>query len=313
MGKVISIVIPVYNEEKNIPVIFNKIKKICQKLDKDIAYEVIFVNDGSTDKSAQIIKKLAREEKGVKYIELSRNFGKEIALTAGLHFANKDAALTLDADLQHPVELIPRFIRKWEKGAEMVIGVRKNATENYLRRAGSFIFSKTMDLIGEIPPVLGETDFRLIDKHVIAEFNKLSQKNRITRGLLDWLGFRKEYVYFRSPRRIAGASHYSFFRLVRLAFSGFVSLSLFPLRLAGYLGVVTTLLSGSLGLFILLNQYILDKPISFIFSNIAALAIFIMFLIGIVLICLGLIALYIANIHSEVLNRPLYVIREKML
>ncbi|MDP3093547.1 MAG: glycosyltransferase family 2 protein [bacterium] len=310
--KLISIIVPVYNEEKNLPLFYQSLSKTTSSLEDRYDFEVIFVNDGSTDNSAEVLEKLSASDSRVKYIEFSRNFGKEIALTAGLGCAKGQAVLTLDADLEHPPEIIPEFISKWESGIEVVIGVReKSDDQNLVRKAGSWLFYKIMDLIGETKIISGETDFRLLDQTVVREFNRFTEKGRIARGLIDWLGFKRDYIFFAAGKRKSGKTRYGFLDLVRLGFSGFISHSLFPLRLAGYLGILITVFSGILGLFMFLNKFVFRDPWGLAFSNVTMLAVFTTFLIGIVLICLGLIALYIANIYQEVINRPVYVIRKK--
>jgi polyisoprenyl-phosphate glycosyltransferase len=215
----------------------------------------------------------------------------------------------IDADLQHPAEVIREFLGKWEKGAEVVIGVReKNKGESFAKKAGSFLFYKIINCISDTKIVPNATDFRLIDRVVIDEFNKMTERNRMTRALIDWMGFRRDYIFFKANERLHGVASYSYLKLFRLAFNSMISLSLFPLKLAGYLGIIITFLSGILGIFIFTSQYIMH---TMNYSGSAILAVIILFLIGIVLICLGLIALYIANIHSEVVNRPLYVIRKR--
>ncbi|MBU4351206.1 glycosyltransferase family 2 protein [Candidatus Parcubacteria bacterium] len=305
--KLISIIIPVYNEEKNLRDFFNSLSKTLKLLSPQYSFEAIFVNDGSTDNSAEILKVLK-----VRQIELSRNFGKEIALSCGIHHAKGEAVISIDADLQHPIELIPSFIEKWQKGADIVIGIRqKRAGEGIIRRWGSYCFYKIMDLISETKLVSGETDFRLISRQVADEFNRFTERGRIARGLIDWLGFKRDYIYFKTRPRQLGKPSYSFAKLVRLGLSGFVTHSLVPLKLAGYLGIIITIFSGLLGSFMFINKFIFGDPWDLAFSNVTMLAVFITFLIGIVLICLGLIALYVANIHLEVTNRPIYVIRKK--
>jgi dolichol-phosphate mannosyltransferase len=306
MPKLISIIVPVYNEEKNISDLYADLKELFVKLSYD--FEVIFINDGSTDKSYGILEVIAKKDQRVSIIDFSRNFGKEIATTAGVHSCQGDACIMIDADLQHPVEKIPEFIEKWEKGAEVVIGVReKNRGEGLIKKFGSYLFYKIINRISDTKIVSRATDYRLLDRVVIDEFNKLTEKNRMTRALIDWLGFRRAYVHFNANARKHGQPSYSFWKLMRLAFNSIISFSLFPLRLAGYLGIIITFLSGILGIFIFITRYITS---GYYFSGPAILAVIILFLIGIVLICLGLIALYIANIHSEVNNRPLYVIRK---
>jgi len=310
--RLVSIIIPVYNEEKSLSLLYERLVKAVGKLASGYDFEFLFINDASEDKSGEVLDRLGRVEPRLKYLEFSRNFGKEIALSAGLHHAQGEAVISLDADLQHPPELIPLFIRKWEEGAEVVIGIRKkDKTKNLVKRIGSGFFCRIMGLVGETQILPAETDFRLLDRRVVQEFNRFTERGRIARGLVDWLGFKRDCLYFEAEKRKFGQPSYGLFKLVRLGFSSFVSHSLFPLKLAGYLGIIITIFSGSLGLFMFVNRWLLNDPFSLRFSNITMLAVFIMFLIGIVLICLGLIALYIANIHSEVINRPIYVVRKK--
>jgi len=312
MDKFISIVVPVYNEEENLYLLYGSLKNILSTCGRD--YEIIFVDDGSTDDSLSILQKLSVDDSRIKLIEFSRNFGKEAAISAGLFFATGNGVILIDADLQHPPELIPQFLGKWEAGADLVIGVReKNQGESLVKKLGSSVFYKIMKWIGETKTVPRATDYRLLDRKVVDEFNRLTERNRITRGLIDWLGFKKDYIYFTANKRNGGRTGYSYSKLTKLALSSFVSHSLFPLKLAGYLGITITFFSAILGLFVFSEKYLLNDPWHLYFSGPALLAILILFLIGIVLTCLGLIALYIANIHSEVSNRPLYIIRDKKI
>ncbi|HPN54305.1 MAG TPA: glycosyltransferase family 2 protein [Candidatus Moranbacteria bacterium] len=311
--KLISIVIPAHNEEKNIPLLYEELRKVLNML-QNYAFEIIFVNDGSRDKSIEEIRKLSEADQDVKYIDFSRNFGKEIATTAGINNCQGDACIMLDADLQHPPATIPEFLAKWEKGAEVVVGVRKkNHRNSLIKSAGSWFYYKIINKISETSIAPDATDFRLLDRIVIDEFNKFSERNRMTRALIAWLGFRREYILFDSPARAHGKAAYSTTKLIKLALSSFVAMSLLPLKLAGYLGIVVTVVSGSLGLFIFFDKYIWKDPFGFSFSGPASLAILNIFFSGIVLSCLGLIALYIGNIHGEVIGRPMYVVRKKKL
>lgn len=305
--KLLSIIVPVYNEEKNIPLFYEKIQVILDKL--NYVWEIVFVNDGSCDKSILELNNISEKDSRVQVIDFSRNFGKEIAVTAGINNCQGVACIILDADLQHPIEKIPEFIEKWEAGAEVVVGVRKkNKGEGFVKKIGSYFFYKMINRISDMEIVTRATDYRLIDRVVIDAFNQLTEKNRMTRALIDWLGFRREYIYFEANERIHGVPTYSFWKLVRLAFNSMIAFSLFPLKLAGYLGVIITFFSGLLGIFIMVDRY-LTKELHF--SGSVILAVVILFLIGVVLVCLGLIALYIANIHAEVTNRPMYIIRKK--
>ena len=307
--KLISLIVPAYNEEENIPELYERINTFIEGSAYD--WEIIFINDGSRDRSIDRLEEISKKDLRVNIIDFSKNFGKEIAVTAGINYAKGAACITIDADLQHPIEKVTEFLDKWEKGAEVVIGVRKkNKGEGVIKKFGSYIFYKIINSISDTKIVTRATDYRLLDRLVIDEFNKLTEKNRMTRALIDWLGFRREFVFFDAGERLHGQPGYSFLKLVRLAFNSMISLSLFPLRVAGYLGIFITLSSGALGIFIIINRYLTKD---FYFSGTAILAVIILFLIGIVLISLGLIALYIANIHAEVNNRPMYVVRKSRI
>jgi len=311
MAKLISIIIPVYNEAESLSSLWMEFQKVFIRLD-DYTGEFIFVNDGSTDDSGRIIKNLADSNPEIKYLELSRNFGKEIATTAGFRQAQGEAVIMIDADLQHPPHLIPEFIKKWEAGAEVVIGVRKkNNGQGFIKRFGSYLFYKLINRIAAIKIVPSATDFRLLDKKVVTEFNKFTERSRMTRALINWLGFKRDFIYFEAEARAWGRAGYSFFKLVKLALSSFISLSLLPLKLAGYLGCFIFFTTGLFGLYLLFGRYVFNWPFALSFTGTALLALLIVFLVGIILSSLGLIALYIANIHNEVINRPLYVVRDK--
>jgi glycosyltransferase involved in cell wall biosynthesis len=307
----ISIIVPVYNEERSLPMLHEQLQAVTAPLTKTYSFEFIYVDDGSSDTSRDVLSALESQDKAVRVLEFSRNFGKEIAVTAGLHASTGQAAIIMDADMQHPVALLPDFIAKWEEGAEVVVGVRKRyGKESAQKRFHSWLFYKLLTRISDVPVTPRATDYRLLDREVIDAFNGLSERNRITRGLVDWLGFQREYVYFESADRLYGQASYKYGKLVGLAVNSFVSLSLFPLRFAGWLGITITFLSGLAGVFIIIEDFLLHDPLGLRFSGPAMLAVLNMFWIGIVLIAIGLVALYIANIHAEVINRPLYILRK---
>lgn len=311
--KTISIIVPVYNESANIPAIYDAITRVwCDSLPR-YRYELIFVNDGSRDDTASRVCELTAKDPQVKFIDFSRNFGKELAMTAGLNAASGDAVMMIDADLQHPPHLIPQFVVAWEGGAEVVVGIRtKNTDEGIIKRWGSYWFHKLMHSIAEVDIVMGETDFRLLDRKVVAAFKMMPESGRMTRSLINWLGFRREYIAFVAPARLHGEASYSTVKLIRLAFYSIASNSLLPLRIAGYLGLLITITAGPLGLFVGINRYVFNDPLMLHVSGPAQLALVTLFLIGIVLMCLGFIALYIENIHRQVLRRPLYIVREQV-
>ncbi len=309
--KRIAVVVPCYNEAQNLPHFYNEINKEFLNL-PNYDFKILFVNDGSKDNTLEIIKKLS-ENKNVEFLDFSRNFGKEAATSAGINNSlEAEAIIMIDADLQHPICKLKEFIEKWENGAEVVVGLRsKNEKAGFTKNFGSKIFYKIMNSIGETEITPNATDFRLIDKKVAEEFSRLTEHNRMTRGLIDWMGFKRDYVEFTANGRFAGQASYSFAKLLKLALTSFVSHSLLPLKFAGYLGILTILSSGILGVFIILEKYIFHDPFNFKISAITQLAVLIVFLIGIILSCLGLIALYIAHISADTQKRPLYIVRER--
>jgi len=312
--KSISIIIPAHNEEKNVPLIHKELQKVFRPLADRYFFNIFFVNDGSTDGTMAEIEKLAASDQNVKYIDFSRNFGKELATTAALNNCPGDACIMLDADLQHPIELIPKFLKKWEEGCEVVVGIRKNnKSVGVLKKIGSKLFYKIINQIAEVKTIPNATDFRLLDRVVIDEFSRFTETNRMTRALIDWLGFKRGYIHFDANDRIYGDASYSFWKLFKLALNSFVSLSLLPLKLAGNLGILITLVSGLAGFYIFLGKYLFHWRFASTFSDSENLAILILFLVGIILMSVGLLALYIANIHNEVINRPMYVIRKKRI
>lgn len=307
----ISIVIPVFREEQNIGEFYERINNVTSKVDK-YNWSFIFVNDGSLDNSLIELKKIIENDKRVLVLDLSRNFGKEIALTAGVHEAEdigSDAVICIDADLQHPPELIPKLIDEWRNGAEVVVTIRTQIDKQpLLRRLGSHGYYWIMSKISRLPVVSQTTDFSLFDKKVIAAFRHATERNRMFRGIMDWMGFRRTYVEFKADARTKGDVGYSYSKLWNLAISSITSFSLWPLRITGYLGLLITSISGLMLLWMMIN-YVLRSDLYY-----TPLAIVVMtntFLMGIILISIGLVASYIGTIHTEVINRPLYIVRER--
>lgn len=310
MQKTISIIVPVYNESKNIPLITDEVISIFANISYD--YELIFVNDGSKDNSQDVIDSLTASNTKIKSIEFSRNFGKEAATSAGLQFCSGDAAIFIDADLQHPPQLILEFIKKWEEGFDVVIGKRsKTKGTSMLKSLTSFLYYKIINSISETPIEPGATDFRLVNRTVIDAFNGFSERERITRGLIDWLGFKRTFVRFVAEERAHGEASYSYLKLIKLAVSSSIAHSLMPLKFAGYLGTLIMIISGIAGTIVFIENYIFNDVLGWSITGSAKLAVLMIFFIGLVLACLGLIALYIGNIHSEVVGRPLYVVKKK--
>lgn len=307
----ISFVIPIYNEEKGFLKFYNSLLlPELKKLKHD--YDVILVDDGSRDKSLEIIQDLAAKDKHVKVLAFSRNFGKEVALTAGIREADGDAILTMDADGQQPPKLIHEFVKKWEEGGEIVIGVRgKYEKHGLVAKLGSKLFYMLLGLMGVKDTVPGSTDFRLIDRCVADEYNKLTEHGRITRGLMDWMGFKKVYIDYVYGNRLAGKPSYNFNKLFHLAIDSFISLSATPLVIFGWIGAFITFASLILGIFVIVEQFIIGDPMGLNWTGTTCLSIFISFLVGLVLVSQAITALYISHIHAETQARPLYIIDHK--
>lgn len=304
----LSLVIPVYNEQEGIAAFHKHLAAVVQKVAPG-AYEIIYCDDGSSDNTAALIRNIAADDHHVKLLCLSRNFGKEIALSAAIHAAKGDAVVMLDGDGQHPVEMLPQFVEAWQTGAKVVIGVRSGRdAERLSKRFGSWLFYRLFNRITGQHLVPGSTDYRLIDRSVQQAFLQLPETDRHTRGLIDWLGFQRTYIPITRLPRVAGTASYSFSKLVRLSLNSVVSLSSVPLYISGFLGVLITVTAFLLGSAVLVEQFLLRDPLHWKFTGTAMLSILTLFLVGIVLISQGIISLYLSYIHTQAKNRPLYII-----
>lgn len=311
-SQLISLVIPVYNEANNLRPLQAEIHRVTSKLPFD--FEVIFVDDGSKDDSVAILDELAEKFKNIRIIQFARNFGKEAAVTAGLHATKGEAAIIMDADMQMPPKHMGEFLKKWEEGAEVVVGVFASRDMALVRRTGAKIFYKIMDVIGhsKVKITPHATDYRLLDREVVDIFNGFTERNRITRGLIDWVGFDRDYVHFKQAPRLHGKPTYRFKDLISLAINSFTSYSLVPLKLAGYLGIFILAVSIPLGIALYLLRFVLGNPWNWNITATTFLAVLILGLVGIILACLGLISLYIGNMQAESLGRPLYIARKNV-
>lgn len=303
----VSIIVPLFNEAEGIAVFHESLVRVMQAA--QCPYEVVYCDDGSSDNTGDVLRGICDENPNVKLIVLSRNFGKEPALAAGLAQADGEAVILIDGDGQHPVEAIPDFIAAWKNGVQVVIGERSgNDNEAMSKKISSALFYATLATITRQPVDRRATDFRLLDRAVVNEFLKLSETDRITRGLIDWLGFTRAYVPIARKKRIAGTANYSFKKLLHLAIDSLVSLSSAPLYLFCYLGLAITGVAFLLGATVFIEQILLRDPLGWKFTGTALISILILFFVGIIILSQGVASIYIATIYNQVKRRPLYIV-----
>jgi glycosyltransferase involved in cell wall biosynthesis len=303
----ISIVVPIYNEADVIPEFYRAIVPVLSAVTD--SYEIICVSDGSTDGTMEALKRLHKENANIKIIELSRNFGKELALTAGLDYAGGDAVIPIDVDLQDPPEVITQLVEKWREGFEVVLAARSHRMEDSgFKRLSADIFYKLINLISEIPIPQNVGDFRLLDRRVVDALGFLPERNRFMKGLFAWLGFRQTTVYYSRPARVTGRSKWGFGSLWKLAVDGVVSFTTLPLKIWSYLGFGCALLASLYLGFVVLRTLFYGVGV----PGYASLLSVMLFFNGLMLMGLGIIGEYIARIFVEVKARPLYLIREKV-
>jgi polyisoprenyl-phosphate glycosyltransferase len=303
----ISVVVPVYNEALGISEFHQSLENEINNL-KNVSFEVIYCDDGSDDGSSDILTSLANQHKSIRYIRFTRNFGKEMATSAGIGLAIGEAIITIDADGQHPVEKIAELVDRWQNGSKVVIGLRdEDAHIKYLKKIGSRLFYTLINKFSRYKMVPRSTDFRLIDRAVQQQFLALTEHNRITRGLIDWLGYERDYVVFKTNRRKLGEATYTYSKLLKLAIDSLVSYSLSPLYITAAIGLFVLPLSIILCGCMVLND-ILGDPLGWHATGTAYVVVFSLFLLGILMLSQGILGLYISHIYSETQNRPLYII-----
>lgn len=302
----LSFVIPAYNEEKNVGVIYARIGALMTGINE--SFEIIYVNDGSKDNTLSELKQLSGSDKKVKIINLSRNFGHQAALTAGLNFAKGDAIISMDCDLQDPPETILEMYQKWKEGFDIVYARRLNfRKDNWLKKTGSRIYYKLLSKFSiiEIPRNVG--DFRLVDRSVLLEINNMPEHSRYLRGMVAWTGFKHTFVDYQRPDRKDGVSAYSLSKLARLGMDGMLNFSVLPLRLGFYMGFLTILLGSAL-----LMYQIGDSLINGAYYHLYKWLIVVLFIfMGFMFMLFWIIGEYIGRIYNEVRSRPIYIIRDK--
>jgi dolichol-phosphate mannosyltransferase len=306
MNKKVSIIIPAYNEEDTIPLIYEQLYSIFNSNNLDLNYEIIFIDDGSTDGTSMMIRQLKTKDKNVKGILLSRNFGHQAAITAGMDYATGDFIISMDCDLQHPPQKIMELFKYANEGYDIVYTIRKETGDITLfKRISSKLFYWIMNHICDVNINENAADFRLITKKVQSVFkDNIRERNRFIRGLITWVGFKSIGIEYIVQKRVKGTSKYTFKKMFTLAFTGIVSFSTFPLKLGLYLGTLLGIFSLSYSIYALYMVLLTDKTV----PGWASLFILMSFLGAIQCFLIGLIGLYISFVFEEVKNRPIYLI-----
>jgi glycosyltransferase involved in cell wall biosynthesis len=307
MGTTVSVVLPVYNEAENLGALVARLGEALEHLAGG-AFEVVFVDDGSTDTSPETLDALAARDARFKAIHFSRNFGHQAALQAGLDVAVGDAVITMDADLQDPPEVLARLVAKWREGYDVVYSIRRQRKDGLLKRVAYATFYRTLRAVAEIDLPLDAGDFCLLDRRVVDTLMSFTEHGRFLRGLRSWVGFRQVGIEYERDARHAGAPKYDLRKLVRLALSGYVGFSTMPLRLATWLGVLAASAGFLIAMWAALTRLLqVPSPRGWA-STMAA----ILFVGGVQLLMLGVVGEYLGRVYDEVRKRPLYIVRSRV-
>jgi len=300
-----SFVIPAYNEEKNIPLIYEKLNKLMSNISSD--YEIIFVDDSSKDSSLKILEKISKHDKKVKVLSFSRNFGHQAALTAGMDYAQGNAIITMDCDLQDPPEIISQMIEKWKEGYEVVYARRKNRKDNFFKKYTAIVYYKVLDKFSDVKIPRNVGDFRLVDRNVLEALKGMKERARYLRGLVAWLGFKYTFVDYDRPERINGETNYTLLKMIRLAMDGILNFSLLPLKIGLVLGMLS-MFTGGLFILYMLGDLLLHNTEYPLYKWITVVT---LIFIGFQFILMWILGEYVGRIYDEAKARPLYVVRHK--
>ena len=301
----ISVVVPLYCEASNIDYLFKRLETVLDHL--GTTYEIICVDDGSSDDTVEGLKRHRQRNPRIKIVALSRNFGKELALTAGIDYANGAAVVPIDADLQDPPELIEVLVAKWREGYDVVYAKRRSREgETWLKRVTANSFYRVMERMSKVPIPRDTGDFRLLDRRVVEVIKRLPERTRFMKGLFAWVGYRQaEVMYDREPRH-SGQTKWNYWRLWNFAIDGIASFSLAPLRMWSYVGIGFAVLSFLYGSFLLLRTLVLGIDV----PGYASLMVAVLFLGGVQMVSLGILGEYLGRVYEEVKGRPLYLVRD---
>ena len=301
----LSVVIPIYNEEGNIPLLHERLTRTLEEM--KVGYEFIFINDGSRDRSVELLRELAQKDSHVKYIDFSRNFGHQIAVSAGLDHSRGEAVVIMDADLQDPPELLAEMYRKYKEGFEVVYARRRSRHgESWFKKITARAFYRLLSSLSSVDIPLDTGDFRIIDHKVVEALRKMPEKSKFLRGQISWIGFRQTFLEYDRQERHAGETNYPFRKMLSLALDGITGFSDVPLRFVTYFGLIATGFAFLGTLYVLYSRFVLRDFV----EGWASLMITVLFIGGVQMIAIGIIGEYLSRIHANVRNRPLYIIRD---
>lgn len=304
--KLITILVPAYNEEASLPRLYEALCEVINSIDK-YEFEMLFVNDGSRDRTIDVIKELRAKDSRVSYVDLSRNFGKENAMLAGFDYAKGDAVIIMDADLQHPPHIIPQFIEKWEEGYDDVYAARKTrGKESWLRKKLTMTYYNILKRSSRVDVLPNVGDFRLLDRKCIDALKQMREYGRYTKGMYCYIGYKKIGVEFETQDRVAGESSMSYRNLIKLALEGIMSYTIAPLRMATYMGLTVALITFISLVVFFIKTLIFGDPV----AGFPTLIVTILFLGGVQLVAVGIIGEYLGRVYEEVKHRPVYIARE---
>lgn len=303
MKKKITILLPAYNEETSISLLKEKMLEVA-KSNPDYDWEFLLVNDGSKDNTLALIKQLHKEDERFSYIDLSRNYGKEIAMMAGFDYATGDAVIIMDSDMQHPISAIPEMIKYWEEGYQDVYAERKSSKETWFKRKTSEIYYKLLQNTTRIPIQRNTGDFRLLDRVCLNALREMRECQRNTKGMYCWIGFRKKGIKYEQLERLNGTTKWKLSSLLNLAVDGLTAYTTSPLRIASFLGVLASLIGFIYLVYILINTWIYGDPV----AGYPTIMVTILFLGGVQLLSLGIIGEYLGRVFNESKQRPPYFV-----
>ncbi len=304
--KKISIIIPAYNEEESLPILYERLNTLMESMN-NYEFEILFVNDGSKDKTIEIIKELREKDNRICYVDFARNFGKEIAMIAGLDYATGDCVVFMDADLQDPPELVPELVKYWEEGYDDVYAKRRSRKgETWLKKFTSKMYYKLLQHVTRVEIQEDTGDFRLLDRRCVNALKKLRESQRNTKAMFSWIGYKKKEVLYDRDPRVAGATKWNYAKLMDLAIDGITSLTTSPLRISTFIAIPTFVVLFVYLVYVIAKSFIVHEAI----QAYQAIILLILFFSGIQILLFGIVGEYLGRIFNETKNRPLYLVNE---